>query len=61
MEENLQIVPINSHDDRIYTPTMLDVVLIFDELKNDFEHVSFKQIIMDCENVYPSYLVVTTD
>lgn len=60
MEENLQIVPINSHNG-LDNPSMFDVALEFNNLKNTFEHVSFKQIIMDYENIHPSYLVVTTD
>lgn len=58
MEENLQIIPINSRNG-FDNPSMFDVALTFNILKNNFEHVSFKQIIMDNEN--PSYLVVTTD
>lgn len=60
MEENLQIVPINSHNG-FDNSSMYDVALTFNELKNNFEHVSFKQIVMDNENIHPIYLVVTTD
>ena len=60
MSENLQIVPINSRNG-FDNPSMYDVALTFNVLKNNFEHVFFKQIIMDSENIHPSYLVVTTD
>lgn len=60
MEENLQIVPIDSQNG-FDKPNMHDVVLVFDVLKHNYEHVSFKQIIMDNENIRPSYLIVTTD
>lgn len=60
MEENLQIIPINSRNG-LDNPSMYDVVLTFNSLKNNFEYVSFKQIIMDGENIHPAYLVVTTD
>lgn len=60
MEESLQIIKLESASGFKH-PSMFDVTNKFIELQNTYEHVSFKQIIMNYDNVYPNYLVVTTD
>lgn len=58
MEENLQIIKLESASGFEH-PSMFDVTNKFIELQNTYEHVSFKQIIMN--GIYPDYLVVTAD
>jgi len=60
MEENLQIIKLESASGFEH-PSMFDVTNKFIELQNIYEHVYFKQIIMNYDNVYPNYLVVTAD
>ena len=60
MNENLQIIELESASG-FKNPNMFDVTRKFIELQNTYEHVYFKQIIMDYKNIYPNYLVVTTD
>jgi len=58
MSESLQIIQLESASGFKH-PNMFDVTKKFIELQNTYEHVSFKQIIMN--GAYPNYLVVTTD
>lgn len=60
MSESLQIIQLESANGFKH-PGMSDVTNKFIELQNTYEHVSFKQIIMNNDNIFPSYLVVTTD
>jgi len=60
MEENLQIIKLESTSGFEH-PSMFDVTKKFIKLQNTYEHVHFKQIIMNHDNIYPNYLVVTTD
>jgi len=61
MEENLQIIQLESTASGLKYPSMSDVTKKFIELQNTYEHVYFKQIIMNYDNTYPRYLVVITD
>jgi len=60
MEESLQIIKLESTSGFEH-PSMFDVTKKFIKLQNTYEHVHFKQIIMNHDNIYPNYLVVTTD
>lgn len=60
MSESLRIIKLESASGFKH-PSMFDVTKKFIELQDTYEHVSFKQIIMNYDNVYPNYLVVTTD
>lgn len=60
MSESLQIIQLESASGFKH-PSMFDVTKKFIELQNTYEHVSFKQIIMNYDNIYPNYLVVITD
>lgn len=60
MSESLRIIKLESASGFKH-PSMFDVTKKFIELQDTYEHVSFKQIIMNYDNVYPNYLVVMTD
>lgn len=60
MEENLQIIYLEDPKPGQH-PTMFHVVQKFTELQNTYEHVQFKQVVMNWDNLYPLYLIVVTD
>lgn len=60
MNESLQIIQLESASGFKH-PSMFDVTKKFIELQNTYEHVYFKQIIMNYDNTYPRYLVMTAD